>query len=337
MSAKKNFKNYQKNQAGNISLIIACSGFLTLEIFHNFWGIDGFLFRLLMTGFEASTVGAFADWFAISALYRKIPIPLIGRHTNIILRNREKLEEGIVKVVLNEWLSKEALKEKLKETNLVLILNDLFSKCDGEKIVDKLNFYEDEIKVKICEVIISYLEIQLDKEELRNYLIQFINKTFEENSMPKKFFIDLGKKFNLINAEKISEKILNLLKEEMIKIKNDPSSNLRISLENLISKVLRKIPDFLKSGFATLQKEPQKIEEINNFLKDFLEPVIDDLQPKIGEIVRTSLKKLSDEELIIFIKQKIDDDLQYIRLNGAVVGGIVGIILALIKEFFHIF
>jgi uncharacterized membrane-anchored protein YjiN (DUF445 family) len=37
---------------------------------------------------EAAMVGALADWFAVTALFRKIPIPFISRHTNIIPRKR---------------------------------------------------------------------------------------------------------------------------------------------------------------------------------------------------------------------------------------------------------
>jgi uncharacterized membrane-anchored protein YjiN (DUF445 family) len=54
-------------------------------------------------GFEAATIGGFADWFAVSALFHEIPIPLW--HTNIIAKNREKLTEGIIDLVTNKWLS----------------------------------------------------------------------------------------------------------------------------------------------------------------------------------------------------------------------------------------
>ncbi len=33
-------------------------------------------------------VGALADWFAAVALFRRIPIPFISRHTAIIPRNK---------------------------------------------------------------------------------------------------------------------------------------------------------------------------------------------------------------------------------------------------------
>ena len=51
----------------------------------------------------------------------------------------------------------------------------------------------------------------------------------------------------------------------------------------------------------------------------------------IGEMVAGSLAKLSDGDLVAQIEEKVGADLQYIRLNGAVVGSAVGMILAAIK------
>jgi uncharacterized membrane-anchored protein YjiN (DUF445 family) len=60
-------------------------------------------------GFEAATIGGFADWFAVSALFHEIPF--VRKHTNIIAKNREKLTEGIVDLVTNKWLSPNVIAE----------------------------------------------------------------------------------------------------------------------------------------------------------------------------------------------------------------------------------
>jgi len=51
----------------------------------------------------------------------------------------------------------------------------------------------------------------------------------------------------------------------------------------------------------------------------------------IGEMVAGSLAKLSDGDLVAQIEQKVGGDLQFIRLNGAVVGSLVGMLLTLVK------
>jgi uncharacterized membrane-anchored protein YjiN (DUF445 family) len=50
-------------------------------------------------------------------------------------------------------------------------------------------------------------------------------------------------------------------------------------------------------------------------------------------MVRSSMMKLNNKELVEQIEEKVGSDLQYIRLNGAVVGGIVGIIIAVLNYF----
>lgn len=46
----------------------------------------------------------------------------------------------------------------------------------------------------------------------------------------------------------------------------------------------------------------------------------------------STLVKLSDDDLVAQIEEKVGADLQYIRLNEAVVGSMVGMDLALIKR-----
>ena len=74
--------------------------------------------ELLKGGFEAGLVGGFADWFAVTALFRHplgIPIP----HTSLLLKNRDKIARSLVSALENELLNKESIKEKLKQFQLM--------------------------------------------------------------------------------------------------------------------------------------------------------------------------------------------------------------------------
>ncbi|MNR61759.1 hypothetical protein D3C85_1835940 [compost metagenome] len=48
---------------------------------------------------------------------------------------------------------------------------------------------------------------------------------------------------------------------------------------------------------------------------------------KIGDLVQENLNKLDNDSLIAFIEDKVGHDLQWIRVNGAVCGFVVGLIL----------
>lgn len=62
-----------------------------------------FVGAMLQHGFLAATIGGLADWFAVTALFKK---PLgIGYRTNIIVRNRERIFNELVTFIGNDLLS----------------------------------------------------------------------------------------------------------------------------------------------------------------------------------------------------------------------------------------
>jgi uncharacterized membrane-anchored protein YjiN (DUF445 family) len=53
---------------------------------------------------EAAMVGALADWFAVAALFRRVPIPLVSRHTAIIPQNQHKIADNLAAFVQDKFL-----------------------------------------------------------------------------------------------------------------------------------------------------------------------------------------------------------------------------------------
>ncbi len=54
----------------------------------------------------------------------------------------------------------------------------------------------------------------------------------------------------------------------------------------------------------------------------------------IGLTVRENLEALETDALVAQIEARVGNDLQFIRLNGALVGGLIGVLLALIHHLF---
>jgi len=65
--------------------------------------------RCLQSVAEAAMVGALADWFAVSALFRRIPIPWVQRHTAIIPRNKDRIGENLATFVRDRFLDAPSL------------------------------------------------------------------------------------------------------------------------------------------------------------------------------------------------------------------------------------
>jgi len=103
----------RRNHVGTISLLGALAGTVACWVALATGPFAGAPWlRILAAGFEAATVGALADWFAVTALFRHplgLPIP----HTAIIPKRRAKLIESIANVVEHDWLSPEVIGARL--------------------------------------------------------------------------------------------------------------------------------------------------------------------------------------------------------------------------------
>ncbi len=97
---------------GIFFILAACC----LFVFPNNWWV-----RMLLYTCEAGLVGALADLFAVTVLFRH-PFGLKWfPHTAIIPRNRDKLIEGVATMVEHQLLSKHMLKKKVSELSLVAV------------------------------------------------------------------------------------------------------------------------------------------------------------------------------------------------------------------------
>ncbi len=65
--------------------------------------------ELLAAFSEAAMVGALADWFAVVALFRRVPIPIVSRHTAIIPRNKENIADNLALFVREKFLDTESI------------------------------------------------------------------------------------------------------------------------------------------------------------------------------------------------------------------------------------
>ena len=113
MRPMKDISPPRKNHVGTVSLAVAVVGAAASHIaLHIGPFADADWLRIVGAGFEAAVVGGFADWFAVTALFRHplgIPIP----HTAIIPARRAKMIESIVDMVEEEWLSPDVIGQRL--------------------------------------------------------------------------------------------------------------------------------------------------------------------------------------------------------------------------------
>ncbi|MDR0479419.1 MAG: DUF445 domain-containing protein [Burkholderiaceae bacterium] len=63
---------------------------------------------------EAAMVGALADWFAVTALFRRVPVPFFARHSDVIARNKDRIGDQLAAFVRDKFLDVDSLVELLR-------------------------------------------------------------------------------------------------------------------------------------------------------------------------------------------------------------------------------
>ncbi|AIX50145.1 MULTISPECIES: DUF445 domain-containing protein [Pantoea] len=105
-----------KQLALALLLAAAATFIVTLFLPPNFWvlGVKAIA--------EAAMVGALADWFAVVALFRRVPLPLIARHTAIIPRNKDRIGENLGRFVQEKFLDTDSLLALIRRNNPAQLL-----------------------------------------------------------------------------------------------------------------------------------------------------------------------------------------------------------------------
>jgi len=87
---------------------------------------------------EAGMIGGLADWFAVTALFRRplgLPIP----HTNLIPANQERIAEGVARYLDTQFLDPAMLVDRLRRIDLARHLDRvLATPANRARIVDAL-------------------------------------------------------------------------------------------------------------------------------------------------------------------------------------------------------
>jgi uncharacterized membrane-anchored protein YjiN (DUF445 family) len=89
----------------------------------------------------------------------------------------------------------------------------------------------------------------------------------------------------------------------------------------------------LRDGVLDVLSDPERRATFDTWVRRTAEDLLRRHHHQIGITVRESLEALETGELVRQIEDRVGGDLQFIRLNGAVVGGLVGMALALARAF----
>jgi len=363
---------------------------------------------------EAAMVGALADWFAVTALFRHplgLPIP----HTNLIENSKQRLGDNLGSFVVSNFLSPQNIRpyiQKLKVSNFVgewlgkeknqevLIKNlsdivlDILNKLDDSEvshfISKKVSEMTDSIKLnKIVGTGIGYILEKNDHQkmitnlskQIKEYIIEndeMIQKrvkegsysfipSFVDNKIAEKIASGLSDFFKEIEenpeneirtliTEKIHEFSIDLKEDpkwddEFKTIKNDLlkgdkldeySNDIWISIKNTLVKELQEDKSSLKNYLSknlnefseNLKTDENLQNKIDHWVRVTAYKYILKNTHQFGSLISSTVGNWQGKQLSEKLELEVGKDLQFIRVNGTLVGGLVGLFIYTITHFF---
>ena len=384
-------------------------GGITLGFFLSYPFHAGFVGGLISSGCSAGMIGGLADWFAVTALFRR---PLGIRpgkiiRTEIIPQNRERIFAALTDMVQNELLSQDVLQRKLSAWDFSSVLLRILGKQEvklsvgplltniaqdlaqhmgqGEftriiqqsfqENISHLNLSEtlaevfeyslahgdvDQVLTVICRAINDYVEQPEVKVALMHTMEAAMTRYGDDNPTRKMVVKFLPEPSVLAHSlqEKAKMALLDGTVEQWLKdyllrwalelkTKTSSQESLNQFFLNLLNKglensvVQKEIPlgiEHFMGNLANNWEEYLELLEHNSALrlkvdekvKLFLGKQIGLHHTAIGRLVHDGLDPLTDDKLVELIEDKAGNDLQMIRINGSVVGGLAGMLIYVI-------
>ena len=198
--------------AGTLPGISPLTNFITTQA-------GGIFLNFLNHGFIAATIGGLADWFAVTALFRK---PLgISYRTEILRRNRGRITDAIIEFVEKDLLNAENIMETVREENVAQLLVEYLENRQGRERVHEL-----------CRDVLKELFAKTDSAEISQSLAPILKD--EIKNLDAKKILDAAVK--VLTNERYSRRILTIFLETGEKILKSP--HMQEALQKKIAELL---------------------------------------------------------------------------------------------------
>jgi uncharacterized membrane-anchored protein YjiN (DUF445 family) len=355
---------------------------------------------------EAAMVGALADWFAVTALFRRplgLPIP----HTAIIPANKDRIGAGVANFLEHNFMTREVLAEELKPIDfagaaahwlaepansravalqavsavpaLFRMLEDQdagpFMQAALSKAMRNMKFAP--LLAEILAVLIADRRHQIlfdhligmaadALEQNRPFIRQKVHdksprwipraideKIFErileesqdileemrqEDSEWRERFQDRAEEFieRLRTSPDYEEKIGRIVNQTLEhplfrdytrQVWQDIKSRVLADASSADSHAVARLERLLGSLAETMLHDLVIQDKLNQWIRAFAAEAISGRRHVIADLVQRVIRKWDADTVSHKFELYVGKDLQYIRINGTLVGGLVGLVL----------
>lgn len=363
---------------------------------------------------EAAMVGAMADWFAVTALF-KHPLGLPIPHTAIIPKRKDEIGESLAQFIKENFLIADVLKPRLQEYSFANHVAEWLSKEDNAKrltqdstkfahwMFDAVDnkaikqFIREHLQMSLREIPVTpfigrildlltlkdrhqtildaalraaWTQLQENKHRLRDKIDSespWWVPSFVDKEIYNKISLELEQGILRIGSDEGHEaraKFNEGLAEFVEKLKNDPdvirkgeeiklellehpafqgylsdiwgsiSSYMLKEIDNPESQLRGRIESGIQSFGKAIIETPELQEQINTWLNNATLHVVTNYRDEISNIITDTVKSWDAEVTSQRVELQVGRDLQFIRINGTLVGGIVGLLIYVISHHF---
>ncbi|MBF5002753.1 DUF445 family protein [Diaphorobacter sp. NR2-3-3-1] len=406
-----------KRQATGLFIAVVVVFALTYAFPQNLW------VKCIRAMAEAAMVGALADWFAVSALFRRIPLPYLSRHTNIIARNKDRIGDNLSAFVRDRFLDAPSLVSMIRRHDpadmlaqwltspanagllgkqVSRLMSTALDTVEDEKIQQLLNSAARALigQIDVSRTMAAALEALTHERRhqmlLDDLLVRFSSllraddtRDFIANTLVKWIKREHPLKQKVLPTDWLSGKgasaISHAIETLLVEVARDPNHQLRDSLDAAIARLIERMqqdPDWEQRGEeirSYLQNDEALSSYVHDIWADLRRKLRSDLQDEnsaiarnvsemgkwlgmslagdaalrlrlnvrlelwaaqwapdvaqsVAEHIRATVQRWDAEEMAQLVEQHIGSDLQYIRINGTIVGGLIGLVLFVISH-----
>ena len=356
---------------------------------------------------EAGMVGALADWFAVTALFRHplgVPIP----HTAIIPRKKDQLGEGLGAFVRQNFMSPEVIETKLREaqvagrlgkwlsepehaqrvaaetSTVARVFVEMLRDEDVQHVLDRMiikRIAEPQWGPPVGRVLDTLLEegrqeallqlladrafqwslnsgeiiervIERDSptwsprwvdhlvgERIHRELVDFTDKVrrnpdHELRRSATKFLFDFADDLQndddtIARAERVKEQVMG--REEVARAAetawNAAKRIILASVEDPSSELRTRVADTVVRVGESLRDDSDLRDKVDNWLIRGAKHLVAQYGTEITAIITETIERWDGEEAGRRIELYVGRDLQFIRINGTVVGSLAGLVI----------
>jgi uncharacterized membrane-anchored protein YjiN (DUF445 family) len=361
---------------------------------------------------EAAMVGALADWFAVTALFRHplgIPIP----HTAIIPNRKDQIGRSLGEFVQGNFLTHEVLKQRMAGIHVGQRLGGwLAEPTHAERatgaITDALRGTIEVLDDRtVQEGIGGLVERRLRSTEVAPLLGKVIDATVEgghhrrlldavltglsgfldDNRATMRLRLDQESPWWVPEPidDRVFNKIFGGVQRFLADLRADPDHEVRASIEHRIlmlaerlrddpvtiakaeevkqellshpevqawlqslwgelkrgilaaaddphSELRRRLADGLVNAGKRLATDPELQAKVDDWVERAIEYVVDNYKGEVADIIATTVQRWDGADTARRIELQVGRDLQFIRINGTVVGGLAGLAIHAVGE-----